>query len=73
MINLVEYAKEDVSILKEEGQLAITGTRLGVVFLSFEDGKFSAYNNIGENLIGENMNEDTLVNWVSSIYIVEEN
>jgi|TARA_S200002703_G_scaffold154568_1_gene157589 uncharacterized membrane protein len=67
---LKEYANEDATIAKENGQMSICDTKRGVINVNYDNGFFQAYNNMGEQLTGS-MVQNRFENWLTDQYIVE--
>lgn len=68
---LTEYATEDTNIAKENGSMAITGTKIGVITLNFNNGWFIALNNMAVELTGT-CTQQEMIDWLIDQYEVVE-
>ena len=66
---LKKYATEDVNLLQKEGGMAITDTKLGVIFGEHKGGVFTFTNRDGKNLFSGNKEET--IEFVKNNYQVE--
>jgi len=66
---LKKYATEDVNLLQKEGGMAITDTKLGVIFGEHKGGIFTFTNRDGKNLFRGNKEET--IDFVKNNYQVE--
>jgi len=66
MKHLREYAREDLALAREEGEIAVCETKVGLLTIRFnpEDNSFS--------MNGENMNEDQAVEFLANSFVVVE-
>ena len=68
----LDYAKEDLSYAKEDGNINIAQTLKGLVTINYLGNDiYQAYNNMNEQLTGA-MNEARMALWVSKVYDVSE-
>jgi len=71
---MIEYAKEDISIAKENGCMSVTGTEHGCMDITFEDGVFNVigrknYTDITKLLVEGN--ERQMMTLLLNSYVVE--
>ena len=67
---LTECATEDTQLALDNGSMAVTGTKKGVITINAEHNNLQAYNNMGEQLTGK-MNQQKMIEWLAAQYVVE--
>ena len=66
---LIEYAKEDLQILKEEGCSAIVNTKLGCLHNTYDNGIFTIRFNRNQGILTTN-NESEAIEFIANSYQV---
>jgi hypothetical protein len=66
---LIEYAKEDLQILKEEGCSAIANTKLGCLHNTYDNGIFTIRFNRNQGILTTN-NESEAIEFIANSYQV---
>ena len=64
----IAYAKADLKILKANGEMAITGTKLGPIWLKYEKGLFRATDTLGKQLMDPTFEEEEIMFFIASNY-----
>ena len=67
---IAEFAKEDIQIALDYGQVNIADTKLGLIEIQALGTILQAYNNRAEQLTGP-MNVEKMVIWLSNAYQIE--
>ena len=67
--HLISYAKDDLECAKKEGSIMITGTKLGLIIMNYENGLFQAFNNMGSQFT-EKIPLIKMAKWLSKQYEV---
>lgn len=67
---LKDYALEDMQFAKEEGQIAITETQLGLVELTFSLDSYEVTNKFGQSYSGSMNKEQTINFLINKVYVV---
>lgn len=68
--NIITFAKEDVKLLQEEGSIAITDTKLGVITGEYKNGIFTFRNSQGNKVFEGNKKE--AIDFVKNNYQLEQ-
>ena len=68
---IAEYAREDIQIAIDNGQVNIADTKLGLIEIHALGETVQAYNNRAEQLTGA-MNVEQMVVWLSNTYQIED-
>tara|TARA_R110002074_G_C12331185_1_gene647887 strand:+ start:633 stop:863 length:231 start_codon:yes stop_codon:yes gene_type:complete len=67
---IAEFAREDIQIAIDNGQVNIADTKLGLIEIHSLGTTVQAYNNRAEQLTGP-MNVEQMVVWLSNTYQIE--
>jgi len=69
-MELRNYAKEDVEMLQAEGAMAITNTKLGVLWLTVEDYVMIARDGLG-NVLFQTAEDNLMIAFIADNYITQ--
>ena len=69
-ITLRDYAKEDLEMLQAEGAMAITNTKLGVLWLTVEDYVMIARDGLG-NVLFQTAEDNLMIAFIADNYITQ--